>query len=452
MRTSRINIQTVRSSSFRIDPSYHLSDAVLLSEKLHSLPYPLVAIKEVVDKVFYGNIFTRIYVKDAKYGVPYLAASDTVLSNIDTGVYLSRKQASLLNHLFLKKDWILITCSGTIGNVTYTTKEFENKIATHDLIRIIPNDNKILRGFLYAYLASKYGKIQLTQSSFGAVIKHINIDHISAISVPQFDSSFQKKVDALVRDSAKLRDEAKMALIEATSYFNKRFPIGAQTTRFFSKSIHSLYSNWASFNNNLEVAAFVNLYSHNSFKIKEKTTKVFAPPMFKHIYLSKDNGYPFMTGGELSGYNIRYYRWLSPRGVGTISDYVINKGTLLLYKSGSLDGMIGSTYLVDDTQVGCCLSDHVIRVVFDDLKLSYWTFAFLKSEGGIRMLKSLATGSAIPFITPERIEEVCVPNPDENYEKVTSLIAKYIELISRSKQKDNHAISMVEAEIEKWNN
>ena len=65
------------------------------------------------------------------------------------------------------------TCSGTIGNVIFTNSTFEGRIATHDLIRVVPDDSKMLKGVVYAYLSSKYGYCQLTQSKFGGVVKHI---------------------------------------------------------------------------------------------------------------------------------------------------------------------------------------------------------------------------------------------------------------------------------------
>ena len=132
MRTNIISTKNINSSR-RFDPSYHLSDAIILRDELESVPFEKVSISKVTDKVFLGNIFSRIFVKDSAHGVPYLAASDTVLANLNTGRFLSKKQASDLSYLLLKKNWIVVTCSGTIGNVIYTNSSFENHIATHDL-------------------------------------------------------------------------------------------------------------------------------------------------------------------------------------------------------------------------------------------------------------------------------------------------------------------------------
>ena len=211
MKYNVVNTKNVHSTQ-RFDPSFHLSDAITLREKVENVPFEKVSIADATENVFLGNIFSRIFVKDAEHGIPYLAASDTVLANLDTGRYLSKKQASILSYLMLKKDWIVVTCSGTIGNVTYTNSSFENHIATHDLIRIVPNDEKNLRGYLYAFLASKYGYNQLTQSQFGGVVKHINADHVRNIKVPCFAEFFQEEVNDLVQEAARLRENASDAL------------------------------------------------------------------------------------------------------------------------------------------------------------------------------------------------------------------------------------------------
>ncbi len=445
------NVLHRSGSGYRIDPDIHLSDGVQAREQLAHSPYELSTVGENASQVFLGNIFSRVFVKDKEHGMPYLAASDTVLANIETGRFLSNKQARILKNLILKKDWILITCSGTLANVTYTNKTFENHIATHDLIRVVPNDNKVNKGTLYAFLSGTYGYNQITQSQFGGVVKHINDVQTKAILVPVFPESFQQEVDDLIQESARLREEATDALDKAVSYFNQQYPIKDRTSVCYTKKLKSLGLGFAAYNNNIEVDDFIAKFDSNSLRIADITTSVFAPPLFKHIYLSQDNGYPFMTGSELTKFNMRYYRWLSPRGVKNIKDYVVKKGMLLLYKSGTTDGgILGNVFIADKKLDGCCLSDHVIRIVFNDDNMAYWAFAFLRSNGAIKMLQRLATGTMIPFITPERVSNMLIPAPDSNYEEIVELVSKYIDLNSKSKFLEIEAIEKVESEIESW--
>lgn len=452
MKFGAVKRKNFNQCAYRFDPDIHLSDGVIVRDTIDALPYEKLNVGEASERVFYGNIFSRVFVNKPDYGVEYLAASDTVLANLHTGRYLSKKQAEKLNYLRLKKDWILVTCSGTLGNVTYTNRCFEDKIVTHDLIRIVPNDKKVKRGVLYAFLSGKYGYHQITQSQFGGVVKHINDEQMKEIKVPVFPEDFQDRVDLLVQESAKLREEASEALEEAVEYFNNLYSISQQTKQFFTLKIKQLNSCFAAYNNNLEVDDFVEKYKSNSFVLKDKTKRIFAPPLFKHIYLNKNNGYPFMTGSELTQFNLRYYRWLSPKGVKDINNYVVKKGTLLLYKSGTTDGgILGNVFIADNKIDGCCLSDHVIRIIFEDQKLAYWSYAFLKSKGAIKMLQRLATGTMIPFITTDKLSDILIPNPDSNYNHVVNLIEKYIELNSKSKSSESLAIDLVEQEIEKWN-
>lgn len=452
MKASRLNISNVRVGDIRIDPEYHLSDGVRIKRIVRSMPYPITTVQEVSSRIFYGGRAKRVYVTKKENGVPFLSSSDILQADLDNVKLASKKFTPNIEDMKVQKGWILISRSGTIGNTAYANAGHAQKLASEHVIRVCPND--ILRGgFLYAYLASQYGHSLLTQGTFGAVIQHIEPDFVGSIPVPKFPDSFQKKVDDLIQESSRLREEASSFLNKAVSYFESKYPIKGEITQYFTKKISDLNFSIAAYNNNLEVEKFTNSYISNALKLRDITSKIFAPPLFKHIYLSKDNGFPFMTGSELTRFNMRYYRWLSPKGVKDIQDYVVNTGTLLLYKSGTTDGgILGNVFIADETLNGCCLSDHVIRIVFNDNNLAYWTFAFLKSPGGVKLLQRLATGTMIPFITPERIAELYIPEPDEFKDTIVDYVDKFVKLTSKAKTLENLAISMVEQEIEKWNN
>lgn len=451
MKAALVNIKDVKSARLRTDASYHLSEGQAVQRDIASSPYPLMKVRDVANDIFIGNRAKRVYVNNADHGIPFLGSSDILKEDLEHVKLASKKYTPEIEKMLLQKGWTLISRSGTIGNCAFATAKHAQKLASEHVIRIVPNN--ILRGGLvYAYLASKYGHSLLTQGTFGAVIQHIEPDFVGSLPIPHFPETFQKAVDDLMQESARLREEAADALEEAVHYFDKKCSIKEELIKCFSLKLSQLKLGIAAYNNNLEVDEFINKYNNNSIRLKDITSKIFAPPMFKHIYLDKDNGYPFMTGSELTQFNLRYYRWLSPRGVKDIKDYTVSKGTLLLYKSGTTDGgILGNVFIADNKLDGCCLSDHVIRIVFKDENMAYWAFAFLKSKGAIKMLQRLATGTMIPFITPERISELQIPAPDDNYDRIVTLVNKYIEMSSQSKENETKAIRMVEREIESWN-
>jgi len=229
MKTAVINSHDLLVEGHRIDPDLHMSEGAAVRNELARLPYELIKVGDCCERVFLGNIFSRVFVNDAQHGVPYLSASDTVLANLETGRFLSNKQASELNYLRISKDWILITCSGTLGNVTFTNSVFENYIATHDLIRMIPNSQKVSKGTLFAFLSSRFGYYQITQTKFGGVVKHINDDQAKDILIPVLPEELQNRVENLIQESASLREVATMLQKEALQLFLDKSKLGAIT-------------------------------------------------------------------------------------------------------------------------------------------------------------------------------------------------------------------------------
>lgn len=360
----------------RFDSSYHLSDGVTVKRDIAASPYPLMLIGKAAERIFIGGRARRVYVKDRNHGIPFLSSSDILQADLENVKLASKKYTPNIEEMTLQKGWTLITRSGTIGNCAFANAKHAQKLASEDVIRLVPN-NILKQGYIYAYLASKPGYSLLTQGTFGAVIQHIEPAFVASLPIPVLPEAFQQEVDNLIQESARLREEATDALDKAISYFNQEYPIKDRTSVCYTKKLKSLELGFAAYNNNIEVDGFIAKYDSNSLKIADITSSVFAPPLFKHIYLSQDNGYPFMTGSELTKFNMRYYRWLSPRGVKNIKDYVVKKGTLLLYKSGTTDGgILGNVFIADKKLDGCCLSDHVIRIVFNDDKMAYWAFAF----------------------------------------------------------------------------
>lgn len=450
MKIGHIHRMSMNPCGLRFDSSYHLSDGVTVKRDIAASPYPLMLIGKAAERIFIGGRARRVYVKDRNHGIPFLSSSDILQADLENVKLASKKYTPNIEEMTLQKGWTLITRSGTIGNCAFANAKHAQKLASEHVIRLVPN-NILKQGYIYAYLASKPGYSLLTQGTFGAVIQHIEPAFVASLPIPVLPEAFQQEVDNLIQESARLREEATDALDKAISYFNQEYPIKDRTSVCYTKKLKSLELGFAAYNNNIEVDGFIAKYDSNSLKIADITSSVFAPPLFKHIYLSQDNGYPFMTGSELTKFNMRYYRWLSPRGVKNIKDYVVKKGTLLLYKSGTTDGgILGNVFIADKKLDGCCLSDHVIRIVFNDDKMAYWAFAFLRSNGAIKMLQRLATGTMIPFITPERVSNMLIPAPDTCYEEIVELVSRYIDLNSKSKFLEIEAIEKVESEIASW--
>ena len=454
MKTVAVNNKWLSDSDLRFDASFHLSDGVKTKRIIDKYcPYQTTVLEKEADELFKGGIHKRVYVNSPEHGLMFFSASDMFKSDVATSKYLSKKYSPYLKELALHRDWILITRSGTLGKVVYTTSDYEGKIGTDDLVRIKPKEDKIKRGYLYSFLSSKYGYSLLTQSGYGGVIKHIEPHHIQHLRIPIFPNKLQEQIDSLIEEATEQRVIANKCLHEATFYFESKFQIKDSIETIFSKKITDIGYSWVGRNNDIEIEKVLKkIKERTHFQIAKKQEYCYAPPLFKHIYIPTNNGHPFYTGAELSRNFRRPYRYLSTKGVRNIDDYKLKDGQILIYKSGPRDGLLGNVFLYNDTLKEACLSDHVIRLKFEDKNLANWVFAFLKSKIGLRILHNNATGAAILFITPERVGNIPIPEPDENYKIIVDRIEKFKKSYEVAFEKEKTALELVEKEIESWQN
>ena len=436
------------NNGLRLDASFHLSDGASTRRALARIPYRRIPIGQTLSRSFYGGRDKRVYVNSPDHGIPFLGGSTMLKADLSGVKLISKKKTPNIENTILDSGWILVSRSGTVGKCVFSCGIHKGFAASEHVIRLVPNGT-MPAGVIYSFLASKYGYALMTQGMFGSVIQEVEPEYIESLEIPVFPEELQKKVHALITESAKLREEADAARAKALKFFDN-FTIQEQE-KIFSKKLSRLQFSWAAYNNNLNVDVIKEKYSDQKVSLDKLTDRIFAPPLFKHIYLSSDNGYPFLTGKEVTYQNQRYYRWLSPRGVRDINDYIVKKGTLLIYKSGTTDGgILGYVTIVDDNLDGACLSDHVIRLNFKSFSDACWAYSFLKSKSGETLLQALATGTMIPFITPERLKTLEIPAPDIHKDEISVLIEEYLTKKSSGNNKENEAIRLIEEEIEKW--
>ena len=467
MKTGHIKSKMFRAAPYRIDPSFHLSEGIKVRRMLDNVPYGLTTVGDASDKVFIGNIFSRVFVKDVAHGVPYLAASDTVLSNLNTGRYLSKKQAAELSYLILKKDWILATCSGTLGNVTYTNEEFDGRIATHDLIRIVPNDKNVLRGCLYAFLASKYGYYQLTESKFGGVVKHINADHAKNISVPLFPKEIQQKADSLIKEAARLREEAAKELESVECYFLLKNNISLPSDLLAREEKKTSNTRIISFDKIKSCTIKAMNYSLRSQKILEYLSQL------NHIILDDYLETPFRMGVRASfkrigssynGEDIVSQSDIHKQNPKDFKKVRVNKendncrarrGTIIMPSAGTLgeSEVFTKPLLVRSNFEGKLLSEVIGIFNCKSEEDAAYLYVFLSSKIGFRLLRNMASGTNLMYPIWSLMKNIPVPMcSKEDKKDISSKVLSAFDKRGLADSKENEAISLVEAEIEKWNN
>ena len=470
MKTGIINIKSVSNTGFRIDPSLHLSEGVKVRSDLPKVPYQLVKVSDCASRIFFGNIFSRCFVKSKEFGVTYLAASDTVLANIETGRYLSKKQANQLNYLILDKDWILVTCSGTLGNVTYTNKHFCNKIATHDLIRIVPSNEIVKRGYLYAFLAGKYGYNQITQSQFGGVVKHINDKQTGSILLPKFPEDFQIEVDNLIQESARLREEAADELMVADKILKEKAHLKElspddydyygpksyqRQVSCFTRNIKDIGTTTINaFNHSERIRKLKGLIKCQLLPLKEILMggDTFSTGSFPRVEVKDGYGIMLINQRDIFDTIIRG-KYISKRNVNITN--LVEYGEVLIAGVGTLgenETFCRAIFANEDLE-GQLVSGEFIRMKTNENIPSGYLFTWLNSDYGFRLLRNIQAGTKLCRPIPKLVLEIPVPILDnDTMMEIDRLVRDAHIKRHQANQNELRAINMVEQEIEKWNN
>jgi len=444
----------------RFDAGPFLSGAVearLLLEELDVPKEPLLTLtKGHQGGIYNGPMFKRRYVDDPEHGVPFITSSSFMLADLSTLSLLSKKDARSrkLSYLELHEGTTLISCSGTIGRMGYVRSDMAGMWSSQDVLKVVPDPGKIPPGYLYAYLSSKYGVPLIVSGTYGAIIQHIEPEHIAALPVPRIGSKSEAEIHSLVQDAAELRASATEVLASCERLLEEAFGSPPQAAdRRPTSQVHSSTVRAASridgffFNENaLRVEAWIAAHAASAIVLGD-IANVYDVPPFKHIYVEDDHGVPFYPSGELFLLSRHHDKNLSRTQTKNLSKYIIEQGTVLLARSGQLGGIIGRPQYTDASLDGCSTSDHVIRIVPRNGEISPgYVYAYLAWKAvGYPLITRTASGSSVPALWPVYLRNIPVLRPSK---QLNSTLAKRVpeafQMRLDATEAENRAIRCVE--------
>jgi type I restriction enzyme, S subunit len=169
---------------------------------------------------YYPHRFKRIYVSPEK-GIPFLSSSEIISLRPTTNNFVSKNYTLKLDRLLPEKWDVLISRSGTIGNIGLATEIFLGKALSEHVIRL-QADNPEIAGYVAAFLRSRYGRPQLIQGTFGSVVDQIEPQHLERVQIPDLPPIRRIAIGRLMCNAGELRDEANRLLDEADRLLHER--------------------------------------------------------------------------------------------------------------------------------------------------------------------------------------------------------------------------------------
>lgn len=434
-------------SQMRLDGSFHLSDGLEVRKLVSRSPYGTTEIKDVTSDIYCPGIFKRNYVKS---GIPFLGGGDIQKQDLDSGKYLRKKNTPNYEILQIKKGWSLVTCGGTIGDAVFANNLLAKCWVSQHVMRVIPKDIK--EGMLYAYLASKYGKLLLTTNTYGSVIPTLNAGNIANLPIPRFQESFQREIDDLVQEAAKLRENASNALEYAIGYFDTLFLmpfkescLGKVSSKEILTSINKRFEASFHISEGKDIDKYIK--EHYEWKsLGEVCSNISRPDIFKRYYVKK--GITFLGGADIFLATPDSEKRLSPKKTANIEALMIKEGTILLPRSGT----IGNVAWAHAGHAQKLASEHVIRITPNDILRAGYVYAFLASKYGKKLIQRYIFGSVIQHVEPPHLKLIPVPIIDKKVmDDIHDKVMVYSSAMGKAIEYERKAITMVEQEIEKWN-
>lgn len=194
----------------RLDASYHLPITDIIRDQLKKAPAEITTLGDgrVSEKIIFPGRFKRVYV-DERYGVPFLSSSDIVQFDPLQVKHLSAKQHNkrIAEQVTLRQNMILVTRSGTIGNIVLTPRHFEKWTASEHILRVVPSGG-INAGYVYSFLASEYGQALIKQHTYGSVVNEIDDKQLASIDFPLPSKVVQDKIGNPILTANEKRGEA----------------------------------------------------------------------------------------------------------------------------------------------------------------------------------------------------------------------------------------------------
>lgn len=445
----------LEASTFNINRKHAL-------DQLNQSKYSLVQLSSPeggLQECFYGARCKRNYISNIDdTSIGFLGSAEMLDINPQPVKYVSPDNP-MVESLSLETETILISRSGTIGNVTFVNKTLENFLVSEHAIRLIVDSYP---GFVYAYLKTDIAQNLLHAEKFGSVILEIEPEAFENMLIPNPPQIIKQKIHDLIIQSFANRDESNELIDQATQLLVDELelpPLEELRKEAFSYSteINSFDIKLSNLDGRLEASYHVPITQTIEKHIAKKaelvklnderiTKKIILPGRFKRVYVEKGNGKVFLGGkeiGQLDPANKKYLS-LTHHSERIRNELTLKKDMILVTCSGT----IGKVSIVPQHWESWTVNQHVLRVVSKN-PFHGLIYTWLNSEYGKALISRQIYGSVVDEITDKQIGEVSVPIlKDERISTyITELINKSNDLRYRAYQQEQEAIAIMNEEV-----
>lgn len=376
----------------------------------------------LIDTAYYPGRFKRIYC-DRERGYEFFLPSQLMDIYPKAEKYISASTKCNIKELLLKEKTLLLTRSGTIGNISLVSKTLSGKVFSDDVIRI-NFKNEYDLGYVYTFLKSKIGSYILKTNGYGSVITHLEPEHLCEMQIPNAPIGVRQKIHALITKSYALRDESNELIDNATKLLINDLrlpPISDFDVDDYKKQapVETFSVKLSKMNGRADASYHVPIVEaiveHLKKYAAEVTTigdtriskDVILPGRFKRIYVGEKNGRVFIGGKQLFELNPSNKKYLS---LIHHKDRIAKQ--LELHEKMTLitcSGTIGKVALVGRHWENWTANQHIVRIVPANDSIAGYINIFLATDYGYELIKRFTYGSVVDEIDENHVRQIQIP-------------------------------------------
>ena len=405
---------------------------------------------------YYPGRFKRIYVS-AEKGIPFLSSSEIISLRPTTENFLSRKYTKNATSLFPQKWDVLISRSGTIGNVSLATETFLDKALSEHAIRLRASEPDVA-GYVVAFLRSRYGRPQVIQGTYGSVVDQIEPEHLERVLIPNLPPIRQIAIGRLMCKAGELRDEANRLLDEADRLLHERLnlpylksiaPSGNASAIAKIKASQLMGRLEGSFHDPVAIAAEKQL-SELSVGVttvgdSQVTKEIRALTKFrKRTYVEK-GGIPLLSSKQLFQIDPIDVKGLA-KGAHTkdLPEIQLKENMIAVTCSGT----IGRVQIIPAYMAKWTANQHATRFLAAEGMNAGYLYAWLASDYGYCLITHNSYGSVILEVDKEMFSSVPIPLPESRIrDEIGNLVLKANQLRDEAWRNEQDAITRLESWI-----
>ena len=418
-----VSLSEVIEKGKRLEASVYDVESKQAYTRVKNGAYPavdLIGLDSPVQKAHYGGRLKRNYVeKNSENSVGFIGSSEML--DICPQPIKFMVDDERVSDLHVKRGTVLISRSGTIGNMSFVNETLEKFLISEHAMRLECNSYP---GYVYAYLKTKTGQALIRSNIYGSVIQQIEPEHLASIPIPNASNELKYRIDELVSQSYSLRDESN-ALVEAATQLmieELRLPtIENFDVEYFRKGapVDTFNVKLSNMGCRLDASYHVPIVDAITHHLKENcgelttisdariSKEIILPGRFKRIYVEEGVGRVFIGGKqlwELDPCNKKYLS-LSQHGDRIEKQLELHENMTLITCSGT----IGKVALVGKHWEHWAANQHIIRVVPADDSIAGYLNVFLASDYGYHLITRHTYGAVIDEIDDTHVSRIPIP-------------------------------------------